>query len=292
MNAPAAGTSNAERLRIATRQLEPVTETPRLDAEILLAHALGLSRTQLLARLAECAEAPAFDALMARRLNHEPIAYILGEWEFFSLAFNVVPPLLVPRPETEHLVEAVLEFAGTRRVRILDLCTGTGCVAVALAHSLPSATVTAVDIHPVAIEIASENAVRHRVADRVTFRRGDLFDALDEHDPSFDIACANPPYVEEGAWDALPPVIRLHEDPRALVAGQDGLDVVRRIVQRARDYLVPGGLLAFEIGESQAAAVADLLREAGYEAIASRRDLAGIERIAIARAPCVVDEVD
>jgi release factor glutamine methyltransferase len=278
-------TTLGERLANAARALENVTETPRLDAEILLAHALGIPRASLLARLRESREAPEFESMLSRRLAHEPIAYILGEWEFFGLQLTVEPPLLVPRPETEHLVEVVLEFAGQRPARVLDLCTGTGCVAVAVAHNAPKAQVLATDVNSHALAVATANAARHGVSDRIVFAQGDLLAALNRDEPQFDVVCANPPYVEDGAWDGLPPVIRLHEDRGALLAGPDGLDIVRRLASEAMAYLRSGGLLAFEIGMGQYEAVCKLLLEDGYEAVGVRNDLAGIERIVSARKP-------
>jgi release factor glutamine methyltransferase len=285
--------THAERLAAAAERLSHVTETPRLDAEILLAHALDISRSALLARLRERAEAPAFDEMLERRMASEPIAYVLREWEFFSLRLEVRPPLLVPRPETEHLVEAVLDFVGKepsdvgaelfRTYQVLEIGTGTGCVAVAIAHNAPNAMIVATDTNPVALETAGENARRHGVADRVTLRLGDLFDAIERTDAPFDVVCSNPPYVEEGEWKTLPPVIRLYEDPAALVAGPDGLDVIRRIVREAPSFLKPDGMLAFEIGAGQRDAVEHLLEERGYHAIHFRPDLAGIPRIAVAQ---------
>lgn len=275
----------AQRLADATQLLASVTETPRLDAEILLAHALGISRARLLARLQGPCNAPGFDAMLERRLAYEPIAYILGEWEFFSLSFRVTPPLLVPRPETEHLVEIVLEWIESGPATILDVGTGTGCVAVAIAATAPKARLVATDISPDALGLALANAERWGVADRIEFRAGDLFEALPAPSPAFDVICSNPPYVEESAWAGLPPVIRLYEDPHALLAGPDGLAVIRRLVGHARRYLRPGGLLAFEIGMGQDRAVREMLSSNGYEHVGFRRDLACIERIAFAHAP-------
>ena len=277
--------SHAERLAGAACRLAAVTETPRLDAEILLAHALAIPRASLFARLRERVEVPAFDDLIERRLAYEPIAYILGEWEFFSLMFTVSPPLLVPRPETEHLVEAVLEFVKDRPARVLDIGAGTGCVAIAIARNASQCRVVATDINPFALETAAANAERHGVSDRITFRTGDLFSALREGDAPFDVIASNPPYVEEDAWPQLPPAIRLHEDPGALLAGKDGLDVVGRIARDAPDFLKPEGLLALEIGMGQSESVEGLLTELGYRAIAFKSDLAGTPRIAHACPP-------
>ena len=264
-------------LRRAKCLLSVVSDTPRLDAELLLCHALGWSRSRLLAHLSDPTPASGFEDSLARRLRNEPIAYILGTKEFFSLEFEVVPPLLVPRPETEHLVEAALEFLGERGGGVLDLCTGTGCIAVALAKHSPTSSLTASDIHPVACAVAARNAARHGVA--VRFFQGDLFEALPQVEAAFDVIVSNPPYVETGDWDSLPPDVRLHEDPGALLAGEDGLDLVRRIVTEAPRFLRPGGLLAMEIGERQSGEVQALMRAANFRDVRARLDLAGVERV-------------
>ena len=277
--------SHSERLAEAAERLTGVTEMPRLDAEILLDHALGISRSALLARLRERAEAPGFDEMLERRMESEPIAYILGEWEFLSLNLIVRSPLLVPRPETEHLVEAVLEFIGQDPADLLEIGTGTGCVAIAIARNAPGSKIIATDTNPIALDTARENAHRYDLTDRITLRLGNLFDAVDDADPLFDVVCSNPPYVEEDAWQTLPRVIRLYEDPAALLAGHDGLAVVRRLIRGAPAFLKPGGLLAFEIGAGQRDAVQDLLLECEYQGIRFRPDLAGIPRIAVAQRP-------
>jgi release factor glutamine methyltransferase len=266
-------------LRDATMRLAACTETPRLDAEYLLAHVLGISRSGLLARLhSECppeALAP-FEHLLTRRTNFEPIPYILGRWEFFGLDLICRAPMLVPRPETEHLVEVALAHLATTPGPVLDLCTGTGCVALAIAMHAPGCPVTALDINPEAVGLAQENASLH--AADLTVYTGDLFAALPAP-ARFEVITANPPYVEQGAWEGLSPSITRHEDPRALLAGEDGLDCVRRIMQEAPDWLLPGGLLALEIGETQSPAVMELLTAAGFQEVAATNDLTGIERI-------------
>lgn len=266
-----------ERLRDATTALAEVTDTPRLDAEILLAHALGFSRAKLLAELREPYPECEFETLLDRRLNYEPIAYILGEWEFFSLTFACRAPILVPRPETEHLVETALEYAKRSPVkRILDLCTGTGCVAIALARTLPNARVWAVDLNPDAVQLAAENAARNGVTVEVI--HGDCFQPLTTHE-HFDIIVANPPYVAEGEWAHLPEVIQRHEDPLALLSGVDGLDLVRRIARESPTRLRPGGLLAMEIGDEQGDEAASILRAHGFTHVQIAKDLAGHDRI-------------
>lgn len=274
-----------ERLDSATRALSEVSESPRTDAEYLLAHALGISRGTLLARLNETVEPAGFDDLLKRRLAHEPVPYILGEWEFFSLELEVRAPMLVPRPETEHLVEVVLEHIGDHPARVLELGTGTGCVAVAIAQNAPNCNVVATDINPDAIALARRNAARHGLESRIELRQGDLFEVIPGNAPPFDVICSNPPYVEEGDYANLSPDIRLFEDPRAFIAGPDGLDLIRRIIDGAPKRLVPGGLLALEMGLGQYAMVRSLLLDAGFDTPGVRRDLAGIERIAYARKP-------
>ncbi len=275
----------AEALRAAERRLAQTSDSPRLDAEFLLAYAMGVERSRMLMRLDEPVPADALESYLARRAAGEPIAYILGTWEFYSLEIEVEPPVLVPRPETEHLVEAVLEFIGDRPARVLDLCTGTGCVAVAIAKNAPRVQVLAADIEPRYIDLARRNAARHGLQDRVHTAQGDLFAALPAGDPLFDVICANPPYVAQREWDGLSETIRHYEDPGALLSGPDGLDCVRRISADAQKFLKPGGLLAIEIGAGQVEAVRSLLHSAGYEDIRFHRDLAGIDRITSGRKP-------
>ena len=163
-----------------------------------------------------------------------PIAYILGEWEFFSLDFEIHAPVLVPRPETEHLVEAVLGFIGEGPARVLDLCTGSGCIAVTVAHNAPKARIVASDLNPDALALAERNAQRHGVADRFTFRHGSLYEALGNDDSPFDVICSNPPYVKMGEWNELPLPIRLYEDRCAVLSGETGLEHVESIIGEGR----------------------------------------------------------
>lgn len=266
----------ADILAKSADQLTPVTETPRLEAEMLLAHALNMSRASLLARLQESVDAPDFEVLLTRRLAYEPLAYIFGEWEFFGLSMLVTPPLLTPRPETEHLVERALAFlAGQQAPCILvDTCCGTGCVATAIARNAPGHCVYAVDIRRDAVETAHRNAVRHHVT--VHSLQGDF---VAPFIVPVDCIVANPPYVPDGEWDSLSPVITRHEDPGALLAGVDGLTCIRSLVPQAAHCLRPGGMLALEIGETQYDTVAALFRAHDFENIMCDRDLAGIKRI-------------
>ena len=262
-----------------TDLLMPITDTPRLEAELLLAHALGLSRASLLARLRDSADVSCVEPLLARRLNHEPLAYIFGEWEFFGLPFYVQTPLLVPRPETEHLVEVALKFLASCKTvcSIADLCCGTGCVAVAIGHHAAGHCVYACDIRADAVAMTQRNASRHKVPLQCV--QGNLFEPLVMLCDCFDVIVSNPPYVPDREWRDLSPVITKHEDPKALLAGQDGLDLIRRIIPDARFRLHKGGLLALEVGEEQHPVVAGLLRENGFDPIETLKDLAGIDRI-------------
>lgn len=269
-------------LAAAAQRLDAVTDTPRLDAELLLAHALGTTRARLLTRLPDAVRVPGLDALLARRLDHEPIAYITGAWEFFSLDFLTRAPVLVPRPETEHLVETALRHLGARPAsRVLDLCTGTGCVAISIAKNCPGACVDAVDLQPHAIALARENTARHSA--NVAVFQGDLFAALADPSVKYDVIVSNPPYISPEEYAQLPPVILKHEDPVALLAGDQGLDIVRRILLEAPAWLAPGGLLALEIGDTQAGAARALAQDTGWRDIAFVHDLAGHARIFTAR---------
>jgi release factor glutamine methyltransferase len=272
-------------------------ETAHLDAEVLLAHVLGLGRAALYAHLETPVAADAaarFDALLARRLRREPIAYLTGEQEFWSLPFAVTPDVLIPRPETEMLVEVGLTLlraplaqrsgAGAgipTRPQVLDIGTGSGCVAVAVARELPDVRVTAVDISPAALVAARGNAERHGVAARVTFIESDLYAALPAG-ATFDVILANPPYLAPG--DAVSPEVAF-EPQSALLAGADGLDVIRRLIAGAAAHLHPGGWLLMELGAGQAEAVRTLVAAAGLTATRIAPDLAGIPRLLVAQRP-------
>jgi release factor glutamine methyltransferase len=254
-------------------------DTARLDAEVLLAHACGSSRVALIAGLTriDSDAAEKFRAMVARRAAREPLAYIIGSKEFFSLDFEVTPAVLIPRPETETLVEAALKFlAAHREPRVLDIGTGSGAIAIAIAANVPAARIIATDISKEALEVARRNAIRLRCADRFEFVATDLFP---EGDSRFDLIVSNPPYVAEADFKGLAPEIRLHEPRGALVFGEDGLDMYRRIAADSRSRLNADGAVMVEIGAGQASSVEALFRRAGFSNIDAVRDLAGIERI-------------
>lgn len=250
------------------------------DAEYLLLHRLQISRAALRAhplRELTAEELAGYEADVARRLRHEPIQYITGEQEFYGLRLRVTPTVLIPRPETEHLVEAVAaRLAGA--VRILDVGTGSGAIALALAKELPEAIVTAVDLSPAALAVARSNASALGFAKRVRFLESDLLEAIDGE--KFDAVVSNPPYVPEGDRAGLAAQVREFEPGMALFGGNSGLDVYRRLIPQAYESLEVGGLLAMEIGFGQREAVAGLLD--GWREIEFVDDLQGIARVVMA----------
>jgi release factor glutamine methyltransferase len=256
------------------------------DAAALLLHALGVSRAELLAnpdRALTPAQQSAFEAHIRRRLANEPIQYILGEQEFYGLTLRVTAAVLIPRPETEHLVEAVLaELDPSHPLRILDVGTGSGAIAIALATHLPHAHITAVDISAEAHEVAAANAATHGSSARIRFLQSDLLTALAPTE-AFDAIVSNPPYVPTTDRSTLHPQVRDHEPAAALFAGHDGLDLYRRLIPQARAALKPNGLLALEIGHGQRDAIAALLN--GWDELHFVDDLQQIPRVVLARKP-------
>ncbi len=252
-------------------------ENSALDAAVLLAHALEEEREKVLLPREEEVPSPAMEryrGLVARRSLRVPVSQLTGNREFFGLPFLVTSEVLTPRPETEHLVV----WALTRKARtVLDLGTGTGNIAVAVAVRAPRSCVVAVDVCPAALEVARRNAIINGVGDRVTFLCSDLVSALEG--ARFDLILSNPPYIREDEVDALPPEVRRHEPRSALVAGPEGTEFHRRIVAAAAGMLNPGGALGLEVGAGQAPAVAGLFRRAGFSAVEIIPDLAGIERV-------------
>ncbi len=272
-----------ELVRLATGYLaEKGVATPRLDAEVLLAHVLGVERIRLYTEFDKPLEEPevaAFREALRRRARREPVAYITGEREFWSLPFRVGPGVLVPRPETELLVEAALEGAPPEG-RILDLGVGSGCVLLAFLTERPGWTGVGTDVSDAALALARENAEALGVADRADLRRGDLFAPVAGE--RFDRIVSNPPYVPRDEIEGLEPEVSRYEPRGALDGGPDGLDVIRRIAAEAPRFLAPEGRLLLEFGKGQDAAVRDLLAEAGFSRVEIRRDLAGIPRVAVA----------
>jgi release factor glutamine methyltransferase len=284
-------------LQSATTQLthdEHLRDNARRDAETLLMHAASLTRANLLAhpsRELTAEQLRDFEAAIARRLRHEPIQYITGTQEFYGLALAVTPAVLIPRPETEHLVEAVLThfqdrlpLTGdpARRTIIADIGTGSGAIAIALAAHLPRASLIALDLSPAALAVAQANARTHGLDSRIHFVLSDLLAGLAPRQQTahFDAIVSNPPYVPAADASLLHPQVREHEPASALFAGPDGLEIYRRLIPQARQALKPGGLLALEIGHGQHDALRTLL--SGWTNVCFIDDLQGIPRVALA----------
>jgi release factor glutamine methyltransferase len=254
-----------------------------VDNRILLCHALGLSRVSLITqseRALNAGEAQRFAALVRRRLDGEPVAYIIGQREFFGLPFEVSGAVLIPRPDTELLVELTLERLPPQ-ARVLDMGTGSGAIAVALAHTRRDADVTALDVSPAALEVARRNAAANGA--RVTFLHSDWYAALQAGGlPPFDVIASNPPYIASGDRHLSEGDLRF-EPTGALTDHADGLSALRTIIAGAQQHLKPQGWLLMEHGYDQAAAVRGLLTAQGYTDVQSWTDLAGIERVSGAR---------
>jgi release factor glutamine methyltransferase len=263
----------------------PHRDRARADAELLLLHVLGKDKAWLMAHLdEELAEnkASRYIELLERRYKGEPIQYITGETEFYGLPFRVTRDVLIPRPETEHLVEKVIVLAARfEQPRIVDVGTGSGAIVVSLAHKLPHAQITATDVCPHALAVAMENAKRNGVD--LHFLLGDLLTPVAGE--MFEIVVSNPPYVPVTDRATLSVEVRDYEPALALFAGDEGLDVYRRLIPAAFGALTSGGYLALEIGSGQSPAVAELLTRAGFEQIEFVPDLQGIPRVACARRP-------
>jgi release factor glutamine methyltransferase len=270
----------AEVLRRSTEYLETHgSPTPRLDAELLLAHSLGLSRIELYTQF----ERPLSEdelvgcrSLVSRRGRREPVAYVIGQWGFRRLMLDVDARVLVPRPETELLVERCLALLdGVERPSLLDVGTGSGAIALALKQERPDATVAGSDISPDALAVARGNAERLELD--IELVQSDLLDGIGER--RFHLVCSNPPYVSRAELETLEPEVARFEPRLALAAGEDGLELYRRLLPQACRHLLPGGSLVLECGAGQAAWLVTELDRLGYVGADVDRDLAGIERV-------------
>jgi release factor glutamine methyltransferase len=262
-------------------------DSARLDAELLLGRVLATDRVRLIVdsqRLLHPDELRAYRDLIKRRRNGEPVAYILGQREFYGLPFRVDTRVLIPRPDTETLVDVALDRTRSRSMygKALDLCTGSGCVALAFKKQRRTWRVTASDASPDAVAVARDNAARLGLTWGTHFTTGDLFGPF-AADERFDLITANPPYIPGPEIATLDVGIREYEPRLALEGGADGLSLVRRIIADARSHLAPGAVIALEIGHDQSDRVAALFEEAGYASIDRRRDYGGHERVVSAR---------
>lgn len=261
--------------------------TATRDAELLLLHTLQIPRVTLLAHpddeLTQDQQV-LYEKNIARRLHYEPIQYITGQQEFYGLLLNVTPAVLIPRPETEHLVEAVLKLLPANKpLKIADVGTGSGAISIALAVNLPNAELTALDISTDALIVAASNAYEHNVTARTRFLQSDLLSALNHEAEAFDAIVSNPPYVAETDHDTLHPQVRDHEPATALFSGETGLDIYRRLIPEAYNALKPNGLLALEIGHHQQGDIALMLQI--WHNVSFVNDLQQIPRVALARRP-------
>jgi len=274
-------------LLAATRRLSAAgipDDESRREARLLLGHALGLTPEVLRMhseREVDAGDAARFEEVVSRRAAREPLAYIVGRREFYGLTFAVTPAVLIPRPETEFVVEAALAAAPAT---VLDVGTGSGCIAIAIAASLPGATVYAIDLSEEALEVARRNAERIGVADRVMFLHGDLLTPVRDSAP-FDVIASNPPYIAPEEIERLEPEVRDWEPRLALGTHPNALHVYRRLAAEAPPLLAPGGRLIVEVGQGQADDVLRLWQEAGLTETRSIPDLAGIERVVTGRRP-------
>jgi len=268
-------------------------DAPRFRGEMLLAHVLDTKRIELYTNFDQPVSASKLDQLrdlVKRASRGEPISYLIGRTEFYSLTLKVTPDCLIPRPETELLVERSIELLRHRKGSQLigELCTGSGCVAVAIAKNFPQANIIAADSSEKALSVAADNVQMHSLADRVKLLRGDLFEPViaELGERKFDLLVSNPPYVTDEEFENLDPGVKDYEPPTALRGGPDGLGIIRRIINQSADFLKPDGILMLEIGYRQGPQVRKLISDTGlFGNVQIQKDLSGHDRIAIAEMP-------
>jgi len=283
-------------LSVANQRLTDAgCDTPRLDAELLLAHALDRDRTWLYTHpeaIPTKEQMATFEALLRRREQREPVAYLTGHREFYGLDFQVNPNVLIPRPETELLVETAIQLSETiphpsrlTPPSIADIGTGSGCIAIALAKNIPQTQLFAVDVSAKALQVAQHNAKQNSIFERITFLQGNLLMPLTE---PVDIIASNPPYVSQSELEVVMPEVKQYEPTLALDGGKDGLDIIEELLLQAREKLNPDGCLLVEIGAFQGAAVTHLAKKTFSEArIEIKQDLAGLDRLLVVQAKMV-----
>ncbi|MGE5474574.1 MAG: peptide chain release factor N(5)-glutamine methyltransferase [Ignavibacteriales bacterium] len=268
--------------------LKPNIESAWLEAHVLLGYVLNKERTFLISHDDEAITKQEYDKYMDclnKRISGIPLQYITGNQEFMSLNFNVDPSVLIPRPETEILVEEILKYVSSssenEHINILDIGTGSGCISVSIAHNSEKAMITAVDISKDALDTAKKNAEKHGITDRIRFIESNLFSGIEKKE--FDVIVSNPPYIETKIISSLQTEVKDYEPMQALDGGSDGLDCIKRIIEDAHLYLKSGGLLAFEVGHDQAERTASIIAENGrYQNIRIIKDYSGIDRVVTA----------
>ena len=259
-----------------------------LEARLLVATAAGKTTQELLRDLSlyttgEMAEKVA--ALVERRVAGEPVAYITGSWEFYGLPMIITPDVLIPRMDTELLVDAAKELLNGRKMdaRVLDLCCGSGCIACAIGHELPAARIVAVDLSARALEIARKNVALNRLSSRVICMQADATAAPPMSMGQFDLVVSNPPYIKSAEMRQLDPSVRDYEPAWALDGGKDGLKFYKSIIKHWKFVLAPGGYLLFEVGEGQAESVKEMMLTGGFRSVSSKLDTLGVERVVIGK---------
>lgn len=268
-----------------SKELENISDTPRLDVEMLLKKALGdvdsmYIRMYLDKQLTEEQE-KYFLEMIKERLNERPIAYIIGNREFMGLDFFVQEGVLIPRPDTETLVEEIINICNNRTgLNILDIGTGSGAITISLAKYLDKSHVISADISDIALEIASKNAISNNVDERIDFIKSDVFSNVPKEE-KFDLIVSNPPYIRKSDIDGLDRQVKDFEPYNALEGGEDGLDFYRQITKESIDYLKQGGILAYEVGHDQAEDVSEIMKSYGYTKIYKKKDIQGIDRVVI-----------
>lgn len=269
-----------------SKQLDIISDTPRLDVEILLQKALGgVDRLYIhlnLSKELEIEQEEIFLRFIEERLKGRPIAYIVNNREFMGLDFYVKEGVLIPRPDTEILVEEIIELCkGKDDLDILDIGTGSGAITVSLAKYIEKSRLTSLDISEIALEIAKKNAKSNGVIDKINFIKSDLFQQIVGTNLKFDIIVSNPPYIRKRDIDELHTQVKDYEPYNALEGGIDGLDFYRNITEQSKNYLKPGGILAYEVGHDQAEEVVKIMQNNGYNKIYIKKDLQGIDRVVI-----------
>lgn len=269
-----------------SQELEIISDTPRLDVELLLEKALGgvdrlyihLNINKELTKEQEYI----FEDLIKDRLNGRPIAYIVGNREFMGLDFYVQEGVLIPRPDTEPLVEEIIELCKNKDdVRILDIGTGSGAITVSLAKYIEKSKLMSFDISEIALEIGKKNAINNGVDSKIEFIKSDLFTAIENKGTEFDVIVSNPPYIRKKDIETLHTQVKDYEPYNALEGGEDGLDFYRNITEQSKLYLSKGGILAYEVGHDQAEDVKHIMKHHGYTKIYTKKDLQGIDRVVI-----------
>nr|UWI49991.1 peptide chain release factor N(5)-glutamine methyltransferase [Clostridioides difficile] len=269
-----------------SEEFKDISDTPRLDTELLLQKALGdVDRLYIHLNLnKELTEEQKikFIGFAGERINGRPIAYIVEKREFMGLDFFVKEGVLIPRPDTETLVEEIIEICKDRKnVSILDIGTGSGAITVSLAKYIENSSVTSFDISEIALEIGKKNAIINEVDKKIEYIKSDLFTALNDSDIKFDIIVSNPPYIKKQDIETLHTQVKDYEPYNALEGGEDGLDFYRKITEQGKKYLNECGILAYEVGHNQAEDVINIMKSNGYKQIYTKKDIQGIDRVVI-----------